>query len=95
MVNKNIETKSSEGAKRPAERLVMPYLFMENELMKPNYKSTQPYKLGKQYKKLGKMLMNEKTDLRDLVKMADSIGLKISIEIEEPSNCCDKYALSA
>ena len=42
--------------------------------MKPDHKTTQPYKLGKKFARLGKMLMNEKTDLRDLCKGASARG---------------------
>lgn len=63
--------------------------------MSKKYKNTQPYQLGKKYKKLGKMLMDEKTDIRDLVTLAHELGLDIQIGIGEKSPISDNYALAA
>lgn len=62
--------------------------------MNTEYKTTQPYKLGKKYARLGKMLMDEKTDLRDLCELADELGLEISISVE-PNNVATEYVDAA
>jgi len=62
--------------------------------MSGNYKQTQMYKLGKQYKRLGKMLMDEKTDLRDLVAAAHDLGIDLRFSAECKKQP-DAYALAA
>lgn len=43
------------------------------------FQKTQVYRLGSMYKELGEMLMDERTDLRDLAIVAHELGLNISI----------------
>ena len=64
-------------------------------LMSTNYKQTQMYKLGKQYKRLGKMLMDEKTDLRDLVAAAHDLGIDLQFSVKRKCPPDDEYALAA
>lgn len=45
------------------------------------YKETQPYKLGLIYKRLGELLMNPKTDMRDLAEFGEKIGVKFKLEV--------------
>lgn len=53
-----------------------------------DYTKTQPYRLGKLYKELGEMLMNPRTDMRDLTAAAEYLGCKIGItlvDVNEPT----------
>ena len=52
--------------------------------MSINYTKTQPYRLGKMYKELGEMLMDERTDMRDLVAVAHALGVDISVSLGYP-----------
>ncbi len=47
----------------------------------PPYEESQPYKLGLVYKQLGEMLMNERTDLRDLAAAAAYLGTRLTVEL--------------
>jgi hypothetical protein len=49
--------------------------------MKTDYTKTQPYRLGKLYKELGEMLMDPRTDIRDLTAAAEYLGCNISISL--------------
>lgn len=59
-----------------------------------DYTKTQPYKLGKLYKELGERLMDPRTDLRDLVGIADYLGCNITISLggEETGPVADNAA---
>ncbi len=45
------------------------------------FENTQPYKLGAIYRQLGDLLMNPKTDMRELAEFAAKIGFRIGIDI--------------
>lgn len=62
--------------------------------MSMDYTKTQPYRLGKMYKELGEMLMDERTDMRDLVAVAHTLGVNISVSLGEPKPEGDNYALA-
>ncbi len=45
------------------------------------FEDTQPYKLGLIYRQMADLLMNPKTDIRDLVEFSRKHGFKLNIEI--------------
>lgn len=45
------------------------------------FEDTQPYKLGLIYRQLADLLMNPKTDMRDLAEFGAKMGFKVGIEI--------------
>jgi hypothetical protein len=51
---------------------------MKNKI---DYTQTQPYRLGKLYKELGEMLMDPRTDIRDLTAAAEYLGCNITISL--------------
>lgn len=46
------------------------------------YEQTQPYRLGMLYKKLGEMLMDPHTTMRDIAEFGHNVGFQIGIEIQ-------------
>ncbi|MDA8128726.1 MAG: hypothetical protein M0Z73_08545 [Betaproteobacteria bacterium] len=45
------------------------------------FEDTQPYKLGLIYRQLADLLMDPKTDMRDLTEFGAKMGFKVAIEI--------------
>lgn len=58
----------------------------------PPYEETQPYKLGLLYKQLGEMLMDERTDMRDLAATAAYLGCRVTVELVDEGGRLRKFA---
>ena len=47
-----------------------------------DYMQSQPYKLGLLYKELGERLMDERTDIRDLIAICSKLGLEVGVAVK-------------
>lgn len=59
-----------------------------------DYTRTRPYRLGKLYKELGEMLMDPKTDMRDIAAFGVKHGFDFKFEIV-PDDDSDMNGLAA